>query len=141
MNGTRRLARRRLSPGRRASNILSVLLDQGAGGSGGRASPAPGGGRVSPGGGGEKEERPQHRGGGLSCLASHTLDEDREPLVPASGAAGFKSPEKKQHILSPSGRSISDIFGKVSKEKLFNCYWKHGLYVICTFYINLDLHT
>ena len=44
------------------------------------------------------------RGGGLSCLKPATLDEDNEPHV--------KSPEKKQ-LMSPSGKSISDIFGKV----------------------------
>ena len=43
-------------------------------------------------------------GGGLSCLKPATLDDDNEPLV--------KSPEKKQ-LMSPSGKSISDIFGKV----------------------------
>jgi hypothetical protein len=69
--------------------------------SGGKLSPLEGGGgRVA------GEERPAVPRGGLSCLASHTLDEDREPL--------FKSPEKKlPTMLSPSGRSISDIFGKV----------------------------
>ena len=44
-------------------------------------------------------------GGGLSCLKPNTLDDDNEPLT--------KSPEKKP-IMSPSGKSISDIFGKVS---------------------------
>ena len=44
-------------------------------------------------------------GGGLSCLKPNTLDDDHEPLT--------KSPEKKP-IMSPSGKSISDIFGKVS---------------------------
>ena len=43
-------------------------------------------------------------GGGLSCLKPNTLDDDPEPLS--------KSPEKKP-IMSPSGKSISDIFGKV----------------------------
>ena len=43
-------------------------------------------------------------GGGLSCLRPNTLDDDHEPLT--------KSPEKKP-IMSPSGKSISDIFGKV----------------------------
>ena len=42
--------------------------------------------------------------GGLSCLKPATLDEDMEPHV--------KSPEKKP-VMSPSGKSISDIFGKV----------------------------
>jgi hypothetical protein len=76
--------------------------------SGGKLSPLDGGGgRVA------GEERPAVPRGGLSCLASHTLDEDREPL--------FKSPEKKlPAMLSPSGRSISDIFGKVRL-----CRW-HG---------------
>ena len=44
--------------------------------------------------------------GGLSCLRPSTLDDDPEPLM--------KSPEKKQ-VMSPSGKSISDIFGKVSQ--------------------------
>merc|ERR1712106_1218788 len=47
--------------------------------------------------------------GGLSCLKPATLDEDFEPLT--------KSPEKKP-VMSPSGRSISDIFGKVAQDKL-----------------------
>ena len=42
--------------------------------------------------------------GGLSCLKPATLDDDLEPLT--------KSPERKP-MMSPSGRSISDIFGKV----------------------------
>jgi hypothetical protein len=72
--------------------------------SGGKLSPLEGG----AGGRAAGEERPAVPRGGLSCLASHTLDEDREPL--------FKSPEKKlPAMLSPSGRSISDIFGKVRK--------------------------
>ena len=45
--------------------------------------------------------------GGLSCLRPSTLDDDPEPLM--------KSPEKKQ-VMSPSGRSISDIFGKVRSQ-------------------------
>merc|ERR1719445_1314719 len=49
------------------------------------------------------------RGGGLSCLKPATLDDDNEPFV--------KSPEKKQ-LMSPSGKSISDIFGKVAQDKL-----------------------
>ena len=53
---------------------------------------------------------------GLSCLKPNTLDEDHEPLT--------KSPEKKP-IMSPSGKSISDIFGKVCWLPLisdkFNC--------------------
>ena len=44
--------------------------------------------------------------GGLSCLRPATLDDDPEPLM--------KSPERKQ-VMSPSGKSISDIFGKVSR--------------------------
>ena len=44
---------------------------------------------------------------GLSCLLPSTKDEDSEPLAPAGAKS---SPEKK---MSPSGRSISDIFGKV----------------------------
>lgn len=59
------------------------------------------GGRKSP---AEPEDKPRI---GLSCLASSTQDEDREPL------SVLKSPEKKS-IISPSGRSISDIFGKVN---------------------------
>jgi len=47
--------------------------------------------------------------GGLSCLKPATLDEDMEPHV--------KSPEKKP-VMSPSGKSISDIFGKVAQDKL-----------------------
>ena len=47
------------------------------------------------------------RGGGLSCLKPATIDDDPEPLM--------KSPEKK--LLSPSGKSISDIFGKVGSFK------------------------
>merc|ERR1712106_1227919 len=47
--------------------------------------------------------------GPLSCLKPATLDEDFEPLT--------KSPEKKP-VMSPSGRSISDIFGKVAQDKL-----------------------
>ena len=57
--------------------------------------------------------------GGLSCLRPSTLDDDPEPLM--------KSPEKKQ-VMSPSGKSISDIFGKVSQffftivcERLYSC--------------------
>ena len=42
--------------------------------------------------------------GALSCLKPSTLDDDLEPLT--------KSPERKP-MMSPSGRSISDIFGKV----------------------------
>ena len=49
--------------------------------------------------------KPRGGGGGLSCLKPNTLDDDHEPLT--------KSPEKKP-IMSPSGKSISDIFGKVS---------------------------
>ena len=41
----------------------------------------------------------------LSCLSSYAVDEDREPVSKSS-------PDKKP-IISPSGRSISDIFGKV----------------------------
>jgi len=47
--------------------------------------------------------------GGLSCLKPATLDDDLEPLT--------KSPERKP-LMSPSGRSISDIFGKVAQDKL-----------------------
>lgn len=47
--------------------------------------------------------------GGLSCLKPATLDDDLEPLT--------KSPERKP-MMSPSGRSISDIFGKVAQDKL-----------------------
>ena len=47
--------------------------------------------------------KPRGGGGGLSCLKPATLDEDSEPLT--------RSPEKK--VMSPSGKSISDIFGKV----------------------------
>lgn len=52
---------------------------------------------------------PVKKGGALSCLKPSTLDEDLEPLT--------KSPEKKP-VMSPSGRSISDIFGKVAADKL-----------------------
>jgi hypothetical protein len=88
-----------------------------------------GGGKLSPleGGGGRVagEERPAVPRGGLSCLASHTLDEDREPL--------FKSPEKKlPAMLSPSGRSISDIFGKVRL-----CRW-HGFLALQ--FVHMVLH-
>ena len=64
-------------------------------------------------------------GGALSCLlSSYTLDEDREPLRTVTAgkdkAAKDKessSPEKKSAgLLSPSGRSISDIFGKVGDK-------------------------
>jgi hypothetical protein len=79
--------------------------------SGGKLSPLEGGGGRAAG-----EERPAVPRGGLSCLASHTLDEDREPL--------FKSPEKKlPAMLSPSGRSISDIFGKVRYSSFFAYYF------------------
>ena len=44
-------------------------------------------------------------------MTSHTMDEDRDPLVLTTNSS--KSPEKKANMLSPSGRSISDIFGKV----------------------------
>ena len=55
--------------------------------------------------------------GGLSCLRPPaTLDEDTAPLV--------KSPERKQ-IMSPSGKSISDIFGKV--KLLFCVHWGESL--------------
>merc|ERR1719483_58254 len=47
--------------------------------------------------------------GGLSCLKPATLDDDLEPLT--------KSPERKP-MMSPSGRSISDIFGKLAQDKL-----------------------
>merc|ERR1719483_415507 len=47
--------------------------------------------------------------GGLSCLKPATLDDDLEPLT--------RSPERKP-MMSPSGRSISDIFGKVAQDKL-----------------------
>ena len=50
--------------------------------------------------------------GGLSCLRPSTLDDDPEPLM--------KSPEKKQ-VMSPSGRSISDIFGKVRSQFFPHC--------------------
>lgn len=65
------------------------------------------------------------RSGALSCLlSSYTLDEDREPLRTVTAgkdkAAKDKessSPEKKSAgLLSPSGRSISDIFGKVGDK-------------------------
>jgi hypothetical protein len=83
--------------------------------SGGKLSPLEGGGGRTAG-----EERPAVPRGGLSCLASHTLDEDREPL--------FKSPEKKlPAMLSPSGRSISDIFGKV---RLCRCNGFRALQVV-----------
>ena len=50
--------------------------------------------------------------GGLSCLRPATLDDDPEPLM--------KSPERKQ-VMSPSGKSISDIFGKVSRPFFLFC--------------------
>ena len=51
----------------------------------------------------EPESQPAPRSrGGLSCLKPATLDEDTEPLQAKPGQA-----------MSPSGRSISDIFGKV----------------------------
>ena len=63
-----------------------------------------------------KEEEVTKSRGPLSCLKPSTFDEDNEPLT--------KSPEKKP-IMSPSGKSISDIFGKVCWLLLisdkFNC--------------------
>merc|ERR1719210_1026722 len=56
-----------------------------------------------------KEEEVTKSRGPLSCLKPSTFDEDNEPLT--------KSPEKKP-IMSPSGKSISDIFGKVAQDKL-----------------------
>jgi hypothetical protein len=94
-----------------AANIFFLVQGQ----SGGKLSPLEGGGGRAAG-----EERPAVPRGGLSCLASHTLDEDREPL--------FKSPEKKlPTMLSPSGRSISDIFGKV---RLFRWHGFRALQVV-----------
>ena len=76
---------------RKASPMLDVA---------GRRSPAD---DLAGGGGGGGRSR----SGGLSCLMSSTLDEDTEPVS--------RSPEKKP-LLSPSGRSISDIFGKVMEN-------------------------
>ncbi len=60
---------------------------------------------------------------GLSCLLPSTKDEDVEPLAPAKS-----SPEKK---MSPSGRSISDIFGKVEKILHFSFNLIHFLCQLC----------
>jgi len=84
---------------------------------------------------------------GLSCLLSSTSDEDREPLaninkvsssslnnnkmvgstsssnnkmagsISSKGVGSTTSPEKVS-LVSPSGRTISDIFGKVAQEKV-----------------------
>ena len=92
------------------TEIFSFFLQ----GSSGKISPLTVDGRISPAvlandeikvGSGEKLRT------GLSCLLPSTKDEDTEPLGPAAGVGG-KSPEKRS-TMSPSGRSISDIFGKV----------------------------
>ena len=67
-------------------------------------------GRISP---AINEEKGEKLKSGLSCLLPSTKDEDTEPLAPA-----VKSPDKKSNM-SPSGRSISDIFGKVMIKFIF----------------------
>jgi len=77
--------------------------------SSGKMSPLTVDGRISP---AINEEKGEKLKSGLSCLLPSTKDEDTEPLAPA-----VKSPDKKSNM-SPSGRSISDIFGKVAQDKL-----------------------
>ena len=61
----------------------------------------------------KKEDKVSSRSG-LSCLRPTTLDEDTEAFT--------RSPERREATLSPGGRSISDIFGKVCMENRYFNY-------------------
>ena len=84
----------------------------------------------------EKMEKTSSRSG-LSCLRPNTLDEDTEAFTRCRIFLSFnrfvladkkrmqnktlwnltkitRSPERREAALSPGGRSISDIFGKVT---------------------------
>ena len=91
-------------------------------------------GRISPAVNTNTEERggERLRSTFSSCLMPSTKDEDVEPLAPT------KSPEKK---MSPSGRSISDIFGKVRKFYVNseNIFISKSHYLASSFYWCLSL--